>query len=1460
VSVTAYFAKEMPLNPDRSLGPVTIGSKIRVEQGELIPLQDGRVEFVPGQHWDPGHLEITSEMAPDRKKLNIRVGLADTVPLSFFSGVILKQQPIALRVTLIPQMAVPGMGIPVAVPMAPLIDEVSITLPPITPPEMTLEGTYLGKAGDGNERAALSATVTLPPYISAAEKADLLRNISFAVTGVANGTITTGAASYDGSGQTMELVATLDPASSSRTVTATVRASVSFNGLSCGSEKRLSFEFGKKYILNISPGTLDVTMEKRGSFTAQVLEDRGENQYFPVEDVSISAEPAPELSEVLRIFIPMGRGQLTGTVIQTGLSRKRSGEIVVTASTADGETRSGTVTVTVAQESVGNLVVEFEPGSKTSVSPFISGDSVTLKAMVVPPFGEPPVGAEISFACAHPSGWLVGPMDISRSVGAVAASTADISGPPAGEEDEWTSAVFLGKKPVPDVQGTPPAMEPVIVTARRDGVEIGRQVVQVGLLEQPMIVVDVDRFNFLANADSPREGRPPPITTGKATLTLLNHGGVPWNMEIQPPSEPCPYITVQEIVHSATSAKYRFCLKNPMPRPVNLEGTPGWEHRVLFQTHAHLATASGLGGVEIQPDVKVRGPDILVRILHEGLFVEATYEYDEEGVRYEIVGKKDLVIRVDIPSEDRYIPPEIRVSALVWDGTDLVRDPGLYIDHVKEPLESKDRNPKARAYWNFIFLSMQGISIEFFRVPEGIPLPGSVPVTTSIWKVLVSKKIPSNGEILRGHVLFFAKKQYDGDLHPEETYTTKLGSMVSAVPGVQLVPDTTWQLEVPVELRLGLKGDLGSEATVSGVIEEGARCRKIIAESFPPERQIDLLAQLDALPRKGALDYRTFSESLFDQAHAYWAEEQKSYLVWEGVWSSSIWVLDKTVVAGDIAFQVLVGYATKGLGPWTSYFASTIATTLKNESVAFFLFYSAQQGKMEVSARLYVEQQFTAFLESVATGAVDATILRDFRIEKIVTDPKRCLRTVAWLWIYKFGWHLYRDPDAGYFAAMEKATEELGHVALVIAIQHYVNENGTKDIRRLFDEARKKGYFGGTPAEPQPKNAPPPKTPARSVDPKVRGDAFIRGRGAGQAKVEALARAAEDLGRNPRDLGARRRFGKAAEAVQGDKHAMHALNQRNPDSPDPVRQQFNEFWKGEYAGVDRVARRRIAEELNAHLKPGDIPYTADDIGVLPVTNTPPKGPVEDSVRSTYDRDVTYLDKRSGQDIPTSISRDIYHEELYRRRHGGTLPLKEEGGRRVVDRDAVNDFAETMDQAVNDRFSRDAYGGGRRDIGPAVDPAQKGVPFKDVEATAKAMEYKVQEWYTRAQRAESSGNIEAAEAYREEGMRQLTKQFKNQVQGRVDKINEIMGNPEKPVARVPKELTEAVDVMKRVGTRGPDGTIFTPADAEAALSSMHTSPQDVVSRMSSVVESLQKNAPADVQKVVDEHVRALSRGR
>ncbi|MDQ7821348.1 MAG: hypothetical protein RDV48_01000, partial [Candidatus Eremiobacteraeota bacterium] len=410
---------------------------------------------------------------------------------------------------------------------------------------------------------------------------------------------------------------------------------------------------------------------------------------------------------------------------------------------------------------------------------------------------------------------------------------------------------------------------------------------------------------------------------------------------------------------------------------------------------------------------------------------------------------------------------------------------------------------------------------------------------------------------------------------------------------------------------------------------------------------------------------------------------------------------------------------------------------------------------------------------------------------------------------------------------------------------------------------------------------------------KPQKEAFERGREVGEKKVKNLEEAYERLKKNPNDPEAKKAFDDASEAVQKDKHAMHVINDIDPGKPHPLREAFNKNWRDTYDVADKGAKQRIADKMNQeyyekHSK-SEVPRfedgrvdqgavndfcekkgqrrTADDIEVLKISNTPVTDVVP-SEKSTYDRDVTYRDKKTGSDVPTEISKDIYHEEFYKARHDGELPRRPDGS---IDREAINKYAKETDQTVTDLHAPDAYGASKKDGKTALTPELKGRAFDDIEATTKAMEFKTKEWYEQAdhceanaKKAESSGNPREAaeqrskaEGLKEEGMRQLTKQFGNQVEALVNKVNEITGYPEPSTAHVPEDLRVAVDIMNRVGKKGPDGKTFTTADAEAALKRMQgRTPEDVAHQMSGVVESLQKHLPSEVKKKVDAHFKKI----
>ena len=704
------------------------------------------------------------------------------------------------------------------------------------------------------------------------------------------------------------------------------------------------------------------------------------------------------------------------------------------------------------------------------------------------------------------------------------------------------------------------------------------------------------------------------------------------------------------------------------------------------------------------------------------------------------------------------------------------------------------------------------------------------------------------------------------------------------------------------------------ETKILSLEKERERCIKVIQGCIPKDHRQALLDDLEKLPYKGAMDYQVYAREVYETAWKIWAEDQKDYLWWEN-WGPSLFKgAEYAKMAGDLSFSLLIGYATSSFGPAKSYGASTMASEFKDQGLEFYAYYVEHKAAKDFRTCLidFVHERLTEFLITLAQGAVDTVILQGIDIR----NPKTYTR-LAWLWLWKIEVNLARDPEAGLVKAMIAAGKEVVTVAGMMLLQEFVNTHGNAKIREIHSSVKKKGLLGpgqsggdeegkqkpgeedsNKKQEKKPKDEAegrkkeekkpeeeagkkkPDDPDAKKGDGKKSADkeqyekrieaerkkaqkdaddavergkefadqraraAFEEGRAKGREKLDNLKVAASELQRNPNDPEAGKRFADACEEVQKDKHAMHELNDVDPNKPNKIREQFNEHWKGQYEKVDAQAKQRIADELNKNLKPGEKPYTSDDIELAAVTNTPPKSPAEDSVKSTYDRDITYRDKRTGKDIPTKISEPIYNNEFYKQQHGGKEPPSPE---------AAKEYAEKCDQTVTDRFHRDAYGGGKEDIGPAVDPNQKGKPFKDVEASSKTMEDKVLEWYKRAGEATKASD---AEACKEEGMRQLTKQFKNQIEGRINKVNEIMGYPNPPSAEVPPKIRSAVDVMNRVGTKGADGKTFTVADAEAALKQMGTSPRKVVHEMAGVLESTQKHMSPKVREAVEQHVRDL----
>jgi len=259
---------------------------------------------------------------------------------------------------------------------------------------------------------------------------------------------------------------------------------------------------------------------------------------------------------------------------------------------------------------------------------------------------------------------------------------------------------------------------------------------------------------------------------------------------------------------------------------------------------------------------------------------------------------------------------------------------------------------------------------------------------------------------------------------------------------------------IPIVLRLG---ELPDTETLA-IEKERARCIRMIQGCIPGSRRQDLLDDLENLPCKGARDYQIFARLIYDTAWKIWAEDQKDYQYWENGWGSYLLAgAEYTKKAGDLSFFLLVGYATSGLTPSVSYGVSTLASEFKDQAFEFYSYYVFHKDTKDFQTCIidFVNERFTEFLTALATGAVDVVILQGIDIR----NPKTYKR-FAWLWLWKFGWHLKHDPEAGLFNAMIAASKDVFQVSGYLLLQQFVNTYGNSNLKDLYKSVEKKGYLG----------------------------------------------------------------------------------------------------------------------------------------------------------------------------------------------------------------------------------------------------------------------------------------------------------------------------------------------------------------------------------------------------------------
>lgn len=341
-------------------------------------------------------------------------------------------------------------------------------------------------------------------------------------------------------------------------------------------------------------------------------------------------------------------------------------------------------------------------------------------------------------------------------------------------------------------------------------------------------------------------------------------------------------------------------------------------------------------------------------------------------------------------------------------------------------------------------------------------------------------------------------------------------------------------------------------------------------------------------------------------------------------------------------------------------------------------------------------------------------------------------------------------------------------------------------------------------------------------------------------------------------------YADAVRALQGNKTAQRIMNDA-PDVPNDLRKQLKGYIEGRWygtadknvkegfeglykrnlspdefdaaarqMGLDPAAARQFKEEVEKFAKRYKIDPNDVEVDTLFITNKRPPKPGEVPKTSFgRDRDVTFQLKAKADvdgslkqvthDIDHVYSRSVYEQEFYRASTGKDLPRLADGG---VDRKAITEWADEMDQAVTSRWHNEAYNTGEVQLDDFLDKSIRPTLTR-VEDVKDAFTYKGTHWFDKAK---ATADPTMAARHMTEGMRQTTKQYKDLVLSRVSQYGL------DPVTAVPQRLQKSMDIFKRVA----DGKI--PAEqGEAMLRKIGMNSEKAVKDVATFLEGLEKTA-------------------
>jgi hypothetical protein len=747
-----------------------------------------------------------------------------------------------------------------------------------------------------------------------------------------------------------------------------------------------------KYALIFDKNAIQVDLNKSVTFSAWVIDKASQSGRDPVIDASLSVDVPLNAVVFLSVTSQSDCGILTCTVSQIKTAPVK--EVILTINASVGKDavphgQGNTVSVgLLVQQPVGLLEVEFEPGSKNSINPFFGKDTVTIKARIRPAEGAE-AGAlasssqpNIKFKLEKEGGWLDQPY-LSGSC-------------PAG----WACVSLEASNPDRDslAMKNPPSFENVIVTATVDGKEAETKTVSIHLLSRPGISADKTAINFLANAQNKR-GKGEAKTEEEIILTVENPTDASWTIDMKLEGSDSNLIAIGLKKEGPSSSVYTLSIKDPIPEPEDRIGQYKYEQVVRVKT-------TGTCG-----PVQISGPDILVTISHEGLFVEKIFIVNELGEYKYDPGTKVVTIRGDDPDIPANRVARVKFVAMVWDGEKVVEDTNMTSSDNLKYSEPKSNNPLAKT-----ILGWKDLVIEPIQDPD--------PFLSGTWSFKIKRFVPGNGQ--------------------------KLPATIEASCQVGTVT-------LPLEIVIA-EPDKKKLTTR----EERDRTVWFIGQCIPRDhpKYTDLVHDLIEFGkiRGGAADYRGYRKYINETAQKIWVEDQQDYLTWKP-WEGIIGtLLDGTKKTGDFAFIIVIGYYTR------SFTAQQFAPIIKDEAINFFNYYvdSYAKGQDDVLGVFleYFKKQWKILGEGLVVAGVDAYIMEHFDPKK--PDPK----IVALMFAWKFAYHKSRDKTPenepiSWWEAFVVASEDIASLALILIFQEFVNTHGDTKLRELVDSVKAKGLFGG---------------------------------------------------------------------------------------------------------------------------------------------------------------------------------------------------------------------------------------------------------------------------------------------------------------------------------------------------------------------------------------------------------------